>query len=765
MNQPLIGLKLNIRGIVQGVGFRPFIFSLAAKHHLNGWVINNSNGVEIEVDGSSDSLNSFVNDIRLQLPPLASIDTFLTEEQPAQGYSSFEIRHSKAQPGEFIPISPDVSICDDCWRELFDPANRRYRYPFINCTNCGPRFTITRDIPYDRPNTTMAGFPLCGDCLSEYQNPLDRRFHAQPVACEVCGPELWYEEDGKLLSQNESALQAAREALKDGKVIAIKGLGGYHIACDATNESALERLRERKRRSDKPFALMAFSLEIVREYAVVSDLESKLLLSRQKPIVLLEKSLNNTLPEAIAPRQHTLGFMLPYTPLHALLLEPGEDYPKVLVMTSGNLSEEPIAFEDEDAIHRLTPLVDGFLMHNRPIHMRVDDSVVREMRGGMVPIRRSRGYAPEPIRLSRSLPEILACGGELKNIFCLSRDQYAFMSHHIGDMENYETEKSFEQGVRHFEKLFRIHPTAIACDSHPNYLASAYARERSNHEHLPLIEVQHHHAHLAACLAEHDLWNKNENVIGCIFDGTGYGTDGAIWGGEFLIGNTAQFQRIAHLPYVPQPGGDMATRHPARMALAHVWQAGINWQDDLPPLSALSDREQAALQNQLGKHVNCPQTSSMGRFFDAVSSLIGVRQHVNYEGQAAIELEAMADANDTGFYPIPVSYPSYIIDLKPFWQALLMDYRSGSSPANLAARSHNSIVQLCVQICDTIRNDFSINTVVLSGGVWQNRYLFNRTILALENQGFQVLTHQKVPTNDGGIALGQIAVAVSALEK
>lgn len=765
MNQPLIGLKLNIRGIVQGVGFRPFIFSLAVRHHLTGWVINNSNGVEIEVDGSSDSLNSFVNDIRHQLPPLASIDTFHIEEQPAQGYTTFEIRRSQENPGEFIPISPDVSICDDCWRELFDPANRRYRYPFINCTNCGPRFTITQNIPYDRPNTTMAGFPLCNDCLAEYQNPLDRRFHAQPVACEVCGPALWYEEDGRRLSQGEAALQAARKALRQGKVIAIKGLGGYHIACDAANESALERLRERKRRSDKPFALMAFSLEVIQKYAIVSDLESKLLLSRQKPIVLLEKSLTNGLPDAIAPQQHTLGFMLPYTPLHALLLEPSTDYPEVLVMTSGNLSEEPIAYEDADAIQRLTPMVDGFLLHNRPIHMRVDDSVMRVMRGSTYPIRRSRGYAPEPIRTSRPLPEILACGGELKNAFCLSRDQYAFMSHHIGDMENYETERSFEQGIQHFEKLFRIHPTAIACDSHPNYLASTYARERSNREQLPLIEVQHHHAHLAACLAEHNLWDNKENVIGCIFDGTGYGSDGAIWGGEFLIGNAAQFQRITHLPYVPQPGGDAATRHPARMALAHLWKAGIVWQDDLPPLSALSDREQAALQNQLEKQVNCPQTSSMGRFFDAVSSLIGVRQHVNYEGQAAIELEAIADGNESGCYPMLFSPTSYTIDLKPFWQALLADHRTGTPTANLAARSHNSIVQLCEHICDTIRNDFSINTVVLSGGVWQNRYLFDRTVFTLENQGFQVLTHQKVPANDGGIALGQIAVADSALKQ
>ncbi|NSW51419.1 MAG: carbamoyltransferase HypF [Anaerolineae bacterium] len=761
---PLDGLRINIRGIVQGVGFRPFVYSLAREHHLNGWVLNSSSGVQIEVDGTPAQLAAFSADLRAKMPPLAKIDEIQQESIPPQSFTGFEIRHSLPQAGEFIPVSPDTSICEDCRRELFDPADRRYRYPFINCTNCGPRFTIIRDIPYDRPYTAMADFPLCADCRMEYENPLDRRFHAQPVACDVCGPQVWYQEDGAVFARKDDAIQNARKALQNGKILAVKGLGGYHLACDAANPFAVAELRRRKRRSDKPFALMAFDLETVETHCCVPPQEAEILISRQKPIVLLQRKPGCSLPAELAPGQLTLGFMLPYTPLHLLLMEPATGFPPVLVMTSGNLSEEPIAYEDDDAIQRLSPLADGFLLHDRPIHISTDDSVVQVLRNDLYPIRRSRGYAPDPLVFNREFPQILAAGAELKNTFCLSRERYAFLSHHIGDLENYETERSFTEGIRHFEKLFRIQPQAIACDLHPAYLASAYAHRRAEQESLPLVEIHHHHAHLAACLAEHERWDTRQEVIGCIFDGTGYGTDGAVWGGEFLVGNIHHYERASHLPYVPQPGGDRATRKPAVMALAHLWQAQMAWNKSLPSCIALTEQEKSVLDNQLTRQVNTPLTSSMGRLFDAVSSLIGIRHVVNYEGQAAIEMEAVASRTERGWYPIHVDPTSHQIDLDPFWTSFLDEILQGIPQAVLAARFHNSIVQLTQTICCQLRQERQLNTVVLSGGVWQNRYLFNRTVSALETHGFEVLTHRQVPTNDGGIALGQLAGAASVLE-
>lgn len=765
MTNVVQGRRITIRGIVQGVGFRPFVYGLATGHQLNGWVLNSSSGVEIEVEGSEPALSAFTMALQEQMPPLAKIDEFNTAKIAVQEFKHFTIRHSQPKPGEYIPVSPDVSICDDCLQELFDPANRRYRYPFINCTNCGPRFTIIKDIPYDRPKTSMTDFPLCPECLQEYENPLDRRFHAQPVACEVCGPNIWYEENGTTIAEKEQSLQAAREAIKSGKVIAVKGLGGFHLACDASNSKAVNTLRSRKRRSDKPFALMAFDLQTIRQFCMISPKEEELLSSRQRPIVLLDKIENASLSNAVAPKQNTLGFMLPYTPLHLLLLEPADDFPDVLVMTSGNLSEEPIAFKDDDAIQRLSPLVDGFLMHNRPIHIRVDDSVVRMFNDAIYPLRRSRGYAPDPIVLKEKHISIFAAGGELKNAFGFTRDRYAFLSHHIGDLENYETLRSFEEGIDHFEKLFRITPQAIACDSHPSYLASQYARKRAQQENLPLVEIQHHHAHLASCLADNGLENSEEPVIGLIFDGTGYGTDGTIWGGEFLIGNCSSFKRVHHLQAIPQPGGDLATRTPARMALAHLWQNKMEWQDNLPPVQALSKIEIQVILRQLENSINTPLTSSMGRLFDAVSSLIGIRQTVNYEGQAAIEMEAIAAPDENSFYEIEFKPEQTSINLHTFWEQLINDIRSGTPASVLSARFHNSIAQLSLTVSRALQSRYTINTVALSGGVWQNRYLLNKTVALLKQNQFRVLTHKRVPANDGGIALGQLLIAENQLKK
>lgn len=751
-----IGLRIRVRGIVQGVGFRPFVYGLAVNHNLTGWVRNTSAGVEIEINGAPAGVQEFCRRLQNNPPPLARIDEIVTESIAPNGASSFEILDSQPQPGEFIPVSPDMATCPDCRRELFDPSDRRYRYPFINCTNCGPRFTIIQDIPYDRPKTTMASFSMCADCESEYHNPLDRRFHAQPVACPECGPQVWFLAGGKKLAERDEAIQMARRWLREGKILAIKGLGGFHLACDATNPAAVDELRARKKRSDKPFALMAASLPAIERYCRVRPAEKKLLESPQSPIVLLECLPDSGIAPQAAPGQRTLGIMLPYTPLHLLLLEPEPGYPDVLVMTSGNLSEEPIAYRDADAGERLTPLADGFLLHNREIHMRTDDSVVRVIEDAPYLLRRARGYAPDPIQLSESLPPILATGAELKNTFCLTNRDYAFLSHHIGDLENYETLQSFEEGIEHYQRLFRVTPEILACDLHPNYLATRYAQERARRENLPLVQIQHHHAHLAACLAD-NRWTSNEAVIGLSLDGTGYGNDGAIWGGEVLLGGYRECQRLFHLKYVPLPGGDLAVRRPARMALAHLWAAGRDWEPGLPPVDDLCMEERTALRGQLQHHLNTPATSSMGRLFDAASALMGIRQVATYEGQAAIEMEALVDENERARYTFHLCADE--IDPAPVWDELIADYRSGLSPARMAAKFHRGVAAILLEACQVAGRRSGCRVVALSGGVWQNKTLLTTTAALLRQAGFEVLFHRRVPANDGGLALGQALIA------
>ena len=600
------GLRINVSGIVQGVGFRPFIFNLAERHQVTGWVKNTSSGVEIEIAGSDDQLQSFLAAIRSEAPPLARIDQLSAAQCPAGNYQVFEIHASQPLPGEYLPVSPDISICPDCQRELFDPNNRRYRYPFINCTNCGPRFSIIRDIPYDRPKTSMADFPLCAQCTAEYDDPRDRRFHAQPIACPDCGPSITMASHGQTLGESEDALQLSREWLKLGKILAVKGLGGYHLACDAFNAAAVAELHRRKHRSEKPFALMAFDISAVERHCFISAEERNLLLSKERPIVLLDRKPESILAvDEIAPGLNQLGVMLAYTPLHLLLLQPGDGFPDLLVMTSANLSEEPIAYRDEDAFERLDELADAFLLHDRPIHTRVDDSVITVARNAPYFFRRARGYAPNPLLMAENLPQILAVGPELKNTFCLTRDRYAFLSHHIGDMENLETFTSFEEGIRQYEQLFRIRPESIACDLHPNYLSTRYAEDRAKTSNLPLISVQHHHAHLAACLADND-WTTIDPVIGLSYDGTGLGTDDAVWGSEVLFGGYTKYERRFHLSYVPLPGGDLATRKPARMALSHLWKAGMEWEADLAPVRALCEEERTVLHAQLEHSLNAP---------------------------------------------------------------------------------------------------------------------------------------------------------------
>ncbi len=762
----LNGLRIHVSGVVQGVGFRPFVYGLAQRHDLKGWVRNSSSGVDIEVDGPAAVLTDFTHDLLTELPPLARIDDWQITERPPNGCTDFTILESKPELGAFQPISPDMTICPDCLHELFDPADRRYRYPFINCTNCGPRYTIIRDIPYDRPLTTMAGFPLCAECAAEYRDPLDRRFHAQPVACPVCGPRLWLETPTTKDFEPTSAIPATRHALREGKIVAVKGLGGFHLACDATNPTAVGELRRRKLRVDKPFAVMMPDIETVRRHCATSAAEEELLLSRARPIVLLRRRPKSTIARETAPGQNLIGVMLPYTPLHYLLLEPENDFPEALVMTSANLSEEPIAYTNDEARERLAALADALLLHNRDIHTRCDDSVMRVIAGAddremVMPIRRSRGYAPFPVRLPRPSRPLLATGGELKNTFCLVRDDYAFLSHHIGDMANYETLRSFEEGTAHMERLFRVAPELIACDMHPDYMATRYAHERAQREGLPLVAVQHHHAHIAAGMAEHGL-PMDRRVIGVAFDGTGYGEDGAIWGGEFLLAGYSDYERAAHLRYVPLPGGDRAVREPWRMALAHLHAAELPWDDDLAPVSFGRTRGPealAALLNQIERGLNAPPTSSMGRLFDAAAALAGVRQTVNYEAQAAVEFEALADSDETGAYPL--DYANGLIDPRPAWAALLRDRRDGVDIGRISARFHNGVAQMTRDVCRHLRDAHAVNEVVLSGGVWQNATLLRRTLQLLQNDGFTVYTHHLVPANDGGLALGQAMVAVA----
>jgi hydrogenase maturation protein HypF len=784
--------KIHITGIVQGVGFRPFVYNLALRHGLRGWVLNSSAGVDIEAEGPASALDAFVLALRAEKPPLAVIDSLSVGEAPPNGYAEFTIRHSQSAPGAFVPISPDICICDDCLRELFDPSNRRYGYPFINCTNCGPRFTIIQDIPYDRPLTTMAAFKMCAACQAEYDDPADRRFHAQPNACPQCGPGVNLQISNiKYQITNQDAMAAAQDALRQGAILAVKGLGGFHLACDATNDAALRLLRERKGRVDKPFALMAFDVATVERFCWVNDEERALLESRERPILLLRERPGSPISRLAAPGNQTLGVMLPYAPLHYLLLAdggrlaPAPDLP-ALVMTSGNYSEEPIVKDNDEALARLSPLADAFLLHNRDIHARCDDSVVRVHRAKVLPIRRSRGYAPFPVKLPFPVEPTLAVGGELKNAFCLTHDDYAFMSQHIGDMENYETLQAFEQSVAHFCSLFRVRPRLAAHDMHPEYLSTKWAKgQLSNTKYqmsniksqipklpfdisdLTFVPVQHHHAHIAACMAEHGLIG-DEPVIGVSFDGTGYGPDpdvpggAAIWGGEVLVADYAGYRRAGHLAYVPLPGGDSAIRKPYRTALAHLWAAGVEWDPALAPVAACDAAEQGVIRHQLETGFNAVPTSSMGRLFDAAAAVAGVRQTVTYEAQAALEFEALAaeDVADSYRFEIESTAPArFTVQPAPVIRALVADARAGLAVPVISARFHNAVAGLVRDVCVLVREREGLGRVALSGGVFQNVTLLAKAERLLAEAGFDVLIHRAVPPNDGGIALGQAVVA------
>lgn len=757
-------VQIQIEGIVQGVGFRPFVFSLARKRSLRGRVLNNSTGVLIDVEGEYDSVQQFIADIRSHPPILSHIESVQCAETPElANYRDFRIIASYSEGETFVPISPDIATCADCLRELLDPQDRRYRYPFINCTNCGPRFTIIEDVPYDREKTTMRDFSMCDFCRAEYENPLDRRFHAEPTACPSCGPRLFLvDSNGYEIELDpegrEDAISRTRLLLSQGKVVAIKGIGGFHLACDALNVRAVERLRQRKYREEKPFAMMASSIEAIRKYCFVSGAEEELLSSPCRPIVLLEKRENTSIPQAIAPGVNTLGFMLPYSPLHYLLFE-NLDHP--LVLTSGNVSDEPISYENEDAKKRLKNITDYFLLYDRRIHMRTDDPVTRVYEGRELILRRSRGYAPRPVKTAFNFEkEILACGAELKNTFCFARDDYAFISHHIGDLENLETLQSYKEGIEHFRRLFHLQPEVVAYDLHPEYLSTKYAHSL---EDIPTkLGVQHHHAHIASCMADNRI---DGDVIGVAMDGLGFGADDHLWGGEFFIANFREAERIAHLDYIPMPGGSKAIREPWRMAAIYLHRAvGSNFLNlDIPFVRKLDRRAWTTLQRMAETGTNSPETSSMGRLFDAVSSLLNLRGIINYEGQAAIELEAIADQSCAGRYEFEVAENGSIIRAETVMRQTVEDVLDGVSPRIVSAKFHLGVAHLIASLAHKIRDERRLNRIALSGGVFQNMFLLKKTCQTLKSDGFEVFTHARVPPNDGGISLGQAAVANARL--
>ncbi len=755
--------RVRVHGTVQGVGFRPYVYRLAGELGLSGFVLNDSRGVVAEIEGGNEAVSQFLARLEHDAPPLAVVERVATEEIEPTSDAGFSIRESPHGEVADAPVAPDTATCEECLAELFDPDDRRYRYPFTNCTNCGPRFTIIRGVPYDRPLTTMAAFTMCTRCQAEYEDPADRRFHAQPNACPECGPAVALVDcAGAAVAAGDARdlVQAAAWALRDGRILAVKGIGGFHLACRADDERAVSTLRARKHREDKPFALMVASVEAAGALLELGAVERELLLGGARPIVLAPRRPDAPVAASVAPGARQLGVMLPYSPLHHLLADAGA----TLVMTSANVSDEPIAYRDEDALERLGGLADVFLLHDRPIQTRTDDSVVRVVdvagRARTSFVRRSRGYVPASLALPGGTPvALLACGAELKNTFCLAKGQRAWVGPHVGDLENYETLRSFVDGIEAFKELFAVEPTVVAHDLHPEYLSTKFAMA---YEGVELVGVQHHHAHMAACLAEH---GERGTAIGAIFDGTGYGTDGTVWGGEILCGDIGDFRRVGMLLPVPLPGGARAIRQPWRMACA--WLAATG-QTDLPRVlrDRVPERSWRDVRTLVRTGFNSPMTSSVGRLFDAVAALCGLRASVNYEGQAAIELEAACDPVARGSYPINVQTEStgtLMLDPREAIAAVDADVRAGVSVGVVASRFHAAISQGAVEACTLSASAAGTDLVVLSGGVFQNQRLLETVAAGLAGAGLRVLAAERLPANDGGISYGQAAVAARRL--
>ena len=759
--------RIQVDGIVQGVGFRPFVYRLAHRLDLKGWVANTVQGVRIEVQGTEDVLDRFAQQLRKNAPPMAQVRSLRRRWVKAPECEAFEIRPSTSRTGRSTLICPDAAVCEDCLAEMRNRADRRYRYPFINCTNCGPRYTIILDLPYDRARTTMSSFNMCPECLAEFEDPLNRRFHAQPNACPICGPRVGLvDRRGKPKGKaGGESIEAAARALLAGEVVAVKGLGGFHLAVDAANEAAAYRLRERKRRQDKPFAVMFADLESVRAHCRLNAQAAAVLISPARPIVLLpKKGKRNTLAPSVAPFQNTYGIMLPYTPLHHLLLDAIGGRP--LVMTSGNNSDEPIEIENESALSRLGHIADYFLLHDRPIYMRCDDSVFFPADRTLVPIRRSRGYVPRPVSLRAECRPVLAVGGHLKNTVCLTRGREAFLSQHVGDLDNPDTFRFFSLTVDQMKRLLEVEPVLVAHDLHPDYLSTRWAVERSG---LPAVAVQHHHAHVVACMAEHGLSGK---VLGISMDGTGYGGDGTVWGGEFLLADEKEFQRTGHLPYWPLPGGEAAVREPWRMARSVFGRVlGVERLDglDLGLWEHFGRKKVKLIDRMIERKINCPLSSGCGRLFDAVAALIGLRRFTLYEGQPAMELESLAwkaDSRQMPVYPyeppetVPVEGP-LVPDLGPMFEAIARDVSAGVDAELIALGFHHCLSRVMIELGSRLAEHHGLNRVMLTGGVFNNRYLLERVGRGLRRGGLKVYSHRRLPPGDGGISLGQAVVAAN----
>ena len=773
--------RLKISGVVQGVGFRPFLFTLAQKYHLKGEVSNTSSGVLVIVQGSPENIDDFTNDISIKSPMLASVTGIETFDTEISNFSLFKIVKSKYSFSQTTLISPDVSICPDCLAEMRDSQDRRYEYPFINCTNCGPRYTIIEDIPYDRPKTSMKSFKMCAQCQHEYDDPLDRRFHAQPNACPECGPKVYLTDNkGKRIDSNsKEAISIAAQFLSQGKIVGVKGLGGFHLACDASNQEAVQNLRQRKLRLHKPFALMAASVSLLSSHVHVSHRERQVLESYQRPIVLLKKKSANTDtvsgPEKdVAPFNNSLGIMLPYTPIHFLLLEKGPD---ILVMTSGNRPGEPLSIENEDALNSFSHIADYFLLHNRDIYFGTDDSIIRIQNDKPRLVRRSRGYAPLPVILNKEMPKILSCGAGLKNTICLTRNNHAFLSQHIGDLDNVMVNDYFKKTIDHIKQIFDIQPDIIACDMHPAYMSTDYAKVQNC---VTRVEVQHHHAHAVSCMAENGL---DEKVIAITLDGTGYGTDSHIWGGEIILCTQKEFTRKAHLSYIRMPGGDAAVLEPWRMAASVLYQAfGNDFLNlDIQYIKEMKKQNLSFVCRMMEKNLNSPLTSSAGRLFDAIASLLCIRHKISYESQAAMELESIADKNILKGARIEDLSPGEVyefdivqkkprrgdglfeIDMMNCIRQITVDLRKNQSKETISSKFHHTLIAAFKHATLKVSKKTGIKKVVLSGGVFNNDIILNKMTQALEEKNLKVYTHTKVPCGDGGICLGQ-AVVAAALE-
>jgi len=738
---------IKAEGIVQGVGFRPFVYNNAMEYSLKGWVNNNSQGVFIDAEGEEDNLYSFLNTIEKNPPPLSKVDAVSYKELEVNGFSTFTIRESEREEGRITLISPDVSTCSDCLNDIKDEKNRRYGYPFTNCTNCGPRFTIIKSIPYDRDKTTMGKFKMCPDCLDEYKDPTNRRFHAQPNACPDCGPHLFViDKDGnKVKTGDNDSLAFTRDMLKQGKIFAVKGLGGFHLCCDAKNGDAIKELRNRKRREDKPFAVMVKDVSTLSEYCQINDIEKETLEGIRKPILILKRKSRFSLPEDLAPGQTTLGAMLPYTPLHYLLFKDGLD---ILVMTSANISSLPLEYDNDKAFESLKGIVDYFLFHDRDIHISIDDSVARYLHGKVRLIRRARGYVPDPYNFEIKEP-ILAIGPNMKNTFAINKEGYIFVSQFNGDLENLETINHYKRNIKHLSSIFSFTPKYIAVDYHPNYESTKYGEELSDNP----VKIYHHHAHIVSCMVENGI---DENVIGISFDGTGYGADGKIWGSEFLICGRKNFDRAAHLEYIPLQGGDRSVIEPCRMAISYIMNS-LPDDEAYEKVKQLYGKKGSALLTIIKNRINCSDNCSMGRLFDAAASLIGIRDIINYEGQAAIELEAKIKPGISELYPYKIE--GDVIKAADIIKGILRDRENLVDIGIISAKFHNTIIDIVLKVSCLLREKQGINKAALSGGVFQNAYLLSNCIDKLEEAGFEVFTQSLFPSNDGGIALGQIVTA------